>query len=311
MLLVIPVSKHDKHLIGRFKSIINKFPIGTDHDLLVIGSKENQNEIEDLERDIKHLFLTSKVHLINDNMLGYPMACNYYFQQTCAYLKNKKDHDSFFWFELDSMPLKSNWLDSISNEYYLDTTKAVKEKRNPKIFLGVKERNYEGKNGDLLPESISGQKMSSVGVYSTEICNSPVLSSLSLTGRHWTSVIQWYIIKELNDSKLIQNNWRTNNYKKHNDSIVCDSISNSAWDIHYNKPINNDCVVIHGCKDESLFNLLLNNNKNNNMNIAKQVSIDDAEDIVEEFEEKQDRIISINKAKRKNRLSKKDKEQEE
>ena len=153
--------------------------------------------------------------------------------------------------------------------------------------------------------------MSSVGVYSTEICNSPVLSSLSLTGRHWTSVIQWYIIKELNDSKLIQNNWRTNNYKKHNDSIVCDSISNSAWDIHYNKPINNDCVVIHGCKDESLFNLLLNNNKNNNMNIAKQVSIDDAEDIVEEFEEKQDRIISINKAKRKNRLSIKNKEQEE
>jgi len=47
------------------------------------------------------------------------------------------------------------------------------------------------------------------------------------------------------------------------------------------------------------------------MNIAKQVSVEDAEDIVEEFEEKQDRIISINKAKRKNRLSIKNKEQEE
>jgi hypothetical protein len=226
-------------------------------------------------------------------------------------LKGNKEHDSFFWFELDSMPIKPNWLDTISVEYYADTTKAIREKRTPKIFLGVKERNYEGKNGELLPESISGPKMSSVGVYSIDICDIPVLSSLSLTNRHWTSVIQWYTTKELNDSKLIQNNWRTNNYKKQNDSIVCSSISNSAWDIHYNKPINNDCVVIHGCKDESLFNLLLNNNKNNNMNIAKQVSIDDAEDIVEEFEEKQDRIISINKAKRKNRLSIKNKEQEE
>jgi len=311
MLLVIPVSKQDKHLIGRFKSIVNKFPVGIDHDLLVIGSKENQNEIEKLEYDIRHLFTTSKFHLVNDNMLAYPMACNYYFQQTCAYLKGKKDHDSFFWFELDSIPLKANWLDIVSTEYYNDTTKALREKRKPKIFFGIKERNYEGKNGNLLPESISGSKMSSIGVYSTTICNAPVLSSLSLTNRHWTSVIQWYTIKELNDSKLIQNNWKTNNYRKYNDSIVCDSISDSPWNAHYNNVINKDCVVIHGCKDESLFNLLLNNNKNDNMNIAKQVSVDDAEDIVEEFEEKQDRIISINKAKRKNRLSIKNKEKEE
>ena len=221
--------------------------------------------------------------------------------------KNRADVGLFGPFQ----PLEKNWLDIVSTEYYIDTTKALREKRKPKIFFGVKERNYEGKDGNLLPESISGSKMSSIGVYSTTICNAPVLSSLSLTNRHWTSVIQWYTIKELNDSKLIQNNWKTNNYRKHNDSFACDSISDSQWNAHYNNVINKDCVVIHGCKDESLFNLLLNNNKNDNMNIAKQVSIDDAEDIVEEFEEKQDRIISINKAKRKNRLSIKNKEKEE
>lgn len=311
MLLVIPVSKHDKNKIEQFKSLIEKFPIGSDHDLLVVGSKENKNEIEKLDYEIKHLFNSSQVHLLNDNVLGWPMSCNFYFQQTCAFLKNKKENDSFFWCELDSVPLKENWLDIISNEYYLDTTKATKEKRNPKIYLGVMERNYEGKNGELLPESISGPKMSSIGVYSNEICNCPVLSSLSLTNRHWTSVIQWYTTKEINDSKLIQNNWRTNNYRKDNDKIICDSISNSAWDNHYNNAITSDCVIVHGCKDDSLSNLLLNNNKNDNMNIAKQVSIDDAEDIVEEFEKKQDRIISINKAKRKNRLSIKNKEKEE
>jgi hypothetical protein len=287
MLLVIPVSKHDKDSIENFKLLIDKFPVGKDHDLLVIGSKENENDIDKLEYDIKHLFNSSKKHIIDDTIYGWPMSCNFYFQQTCAFLKGKKQFDSFFWCELDSFPLKENWLDLISSEYYLDTTKASKEKRTPKIYLGVKERNYEGENGELLPESIAGPKMSSIGVYSMDICNVPVLPSLSITNRHWTSVIQWYTTPLLNDSKLIQNNWRTNKYRNEGDSIVCDSIANLAWDVHFNNPINSEAVIIHGCKDESLVDLLLNNNKLNDMKLAKQISVEDVEEIVDQFEEKQ------------------------
>lgn len=308
MLLVIPVSKHDKNLIENFKLLIDKFPVGKDHDLLVIGSKENENDIDKLEYDIKHLFNSSQKHVIDDTIYGWPMSCNFYFQQTCAFLKNKKQFDSFFWCELDSFPLKENWLDLISTEYYLDTTKASKEKREPKVYLGVKERNYEGDNGELLPESISGPKMSSIGVYSTDICNIPVLPSLSITNRHWTSVIQWYTTPSLNDSKLIQNNWRTNNYRKENNSIVCDSIANLAWDVHFNNPINSDAVIIHGCKDESLVDLLLNNNKLNDMKLAKQISVEDAEEIVDQFEEKQ--YKRKYKTKKQNNNSSSDEEKE-
>lgn len=308
MLLVIPVSKHDKNLIENFKLLIDKFPVGKDHDLLVIGSKENENDIDKLEYDIKHLFNSSQKHVIDDTIYGWPMSCNFYFQQTCAFLKDKKQFDSFFWCELDSFPLKENWLDLISTEYYLDTTKASKEKRKPKVYLGVKERNYEGDNGELLPESISGPKMSSIGVYSTDICNIPVLPSLSITNRHWTSVIQWYTTPSLNDSKLIQNNWRTNNYRKENNSIVCDSIANLAWDVHFNNPINSDAVIIHGCKDESLVDLLLNNNKLNDMKLAKQISVEDAEEIVDQFEEKQ--YKRKYKTKKQNNNSSSDEEKE-
>lgn len=308
MLLVIPVSKHDKNLIENFKLLIDKFPVGKDHDLLVIGSKENENDIDKLEYDIKHLFNSSQKHVIDDTIYGWPMSCNFYFQQTCAFLKDKKQFDSFFWCELDSFPLKENWLDLISTEYYLDTTKASKEKREPKVYLGVKERNYEGDNGELLPESISGPKMSSIGVYSTDICNIPVLPSLSITNRHWTSVIQWYTTPSLNDSKLIQNNWRTNNYRKENNSIVCDSIANLAWDVHFNNPINSDAVIIHGCKDESLVDLLLNNNKLNDMKLAKQISVEDAEEIVDQFEEKQ--YKRKYKTKKQNNNSSSDEEKE-
>jgi hypothetical protein len=180
--------------------------------------------------------------------------------------------------------MKSNWLDIISDEYYSDTTKAVKEKREPAIYLGSRERVYEGRNGELLPESLAGQRMAPVGVYSKEICFSHVLNSLSMVNRHWTHVIQWYVVKRLKNSSLIQNNWRTKNYRHEDKNIVCDSDANLAWDIHWNKPVDEDAVLVHGCKDGSLFKLLLDNN-NDDMKMVKNLSVEDAEDIMEDIED--------------------------
>lgn len=291
MKLVIPVSKVDRHMIPDFIKCLEKFPVGEEHNLLIIGAKENEEYILDFEKKIKHLFDSSETHIIPDTMLGWPMSCNYYFQQTCAHLKKQEELDAFLWLELDTVPVKENWLDLIAFEYYADTTRAVKEKRNPMIYLGAKERVYEGRNGELLPESVAGHRMAPVGVYSSEICKAPVLNSLSMTNRHWTHVIQWYVVKELNDSKLIQNNFRTQNYRSENGEIICDSISNLAWDVHWNKHIDENAVLIHGCKDGSLVKLLLNNTSKDDMKIVKNLTVEDAKDIADEFDEDEESDI--------------------
>jgi hypothetical protein len=285
MKLVIPVSKHDRHLIPDFISAINKFPVGEEHDLLVIGSKENEEVIIGFEKQIKHLFKSSEVHIIEDTMLGWPMSCNFYFQQACACLRKDKEVDAFLWFELDTVPMRENWLDLIAFEYYSDTTRAVKENREPLIYLGVKERVYEGKNGELIPESVAGHRMSQVGVYSTKICSAPVLNSLSVSNRHWTHIIQWYVVNRMKNSALIQNNWRTEKYRNSNGEVVCDSISNLAWDVHWNKPINDEAILVHGCKDGSLVKLLLNNTNKDDMKVAKNLTVEDAQEIAEGIED--------------------------
>lgn len=285
MKLVIPVSKADRHLIPDFIKSIEMFPAGTEHDVLIIGSKENEEHIVSLEKQIKHLFDTCEKHIIADSMLGWPMSCNFYFQQACAKLREEEDTDAFLWFELDTVPLKENWLDLISFEYYADTTRAVKEKREPMIYFGAKERVYEGRNGELLPESVAGHRMAPVGVYSTEVCHAPVLNSLSMTNRHWTHVIQWYVVKRMKDSPIIQNNWRTDNYRKENGEIICDSKSNLAWNIHWNKPINDEAILVHGCKDGSLIKLLLNNTTKDDMKIARNLTVDNAKEIAEDIED--------------------------
>jgi hypothetical protein len=316
MKLVIPVSRHDRHLIPAFLKSIKTFNPGSEHELLVFGSREVESDVLEIEAKIKHLFNLSETLIIDDTMLGWPMSCNFYFQQLCRYISGKKDIDSFMWFELDTTIMKNNWLDIISDEYYSDTTKAVKEKREPAIYLGSRERVYEGRNGELLPESLAGQRMAPVGVYSKEICFSHVLNSLSMVNRHWTHVIQWYVVKRLKNSSLIQNNWRTKNYRHEDKNIVCDSDANLAWDVHWNKPVDEGAVLVHGCKDGSLFKLLLDNN-NDDMKMVKNLSVEDAEDILDDIEDVTDsdvekhsklhrqRILSIKS------LKKKQKEKEE
>ena len=272
-------------MIPDFISAINKFPVGEEHDLLVIGSRENEEVIIGFEKQIKHLFKSSEACIIPDTMMGWPMSCNFYFQQACAHLRKDEETDAFLWFELDTVPMRENWLDLIAFEYYADTTRAVKEKREPLIYLGAKERVYEGKNGELVPESVTGHRMAQVGVYSTKICSAPVLNSLSVSNRHWTHIIQWYVVNRMKESNLIQNNWRTEKYRNSSGEMVCDSISNLAWDVHWNKSVSEDAVLVHGCKDGSLVKLLLNNINNDDMKVAKNLTVEEAQEIAEGIED--------------------------
>ena len=316
MKLAIPVSKHDRHLIPNFIKCIEKNTPGSDHDVLIVGTRENEDIVLDFESKIKHLFDSSETCIFDDVMLASPMSCNYYFQQTCAHLRKDRNTDAFMWCELDSVPLKDKWLDLISTEYYADTTKAVKEKRKPKIYLGVKERAYEGRDGELIPESITGSRMAQVGVYSAKICHVPVLNSMSMKDRHWTHIIQWYVVNDLNDSALIQNNCKTENYRYSDGNIVCDSVSTSTWDIHWNNPVKEDAVIIHGCKDESLVKLLLNNFNNEDMKLAKNLTIEEAEDVAEDIDDDIDskeqagkKIKNYRKRKSSNKNNLKDEDQ--
>jgi hypothetical protein len=284
MKIIIPVSTHDQHLIPNFYKAMEAFPISREHDLLIIGGRENEVTIKSLEEGVKHLFSSTETKLFEDTMLGWPGSCNYYFQQTCHYLASIGNNKPFFWFELDTTPTQSGWLDIICKKYFEDTTNAALEGRKARVYFGALERNYEGRNGELLPQSIAGNRMSPVGIYSSDITRIPVLSSLSASNRHWSSIIQWYTTPNLQDTKMIQNNWRTEKYRLEGNNIVCESIANLAWNVHFNNTIEPECLIVHGCKDGSLLEVLLNKN-NPTMKVATNISLAEAKRMAEDFDE--------------------------
>lgn len=246
MLLVLPVSQSDSHLIPNAEKSFALFPPGAGHKLVVVGSPNVAEEMNRLSGSLSQYFNEASVHFFdNDNFLGWPSACNYYFQQACFHIATY--NVPWFWYELDCTPLKEGWLSVIEAEY----------NEGPGGFLGCLEQTYRGFDGRLLDGQDAGQHMAACGVYPGDITGTVVpLRGVSETDVVWWNFLQWYIAPVTRHTHLIQNNYKTHNYRKEDGEIVCDSCNNWAWECHYNKPINPKAVILHGCKDGSLFKLL-------------------------------------------------------
>jgi hypothetical protein len=247
MLLVVPISRADMRLASTVEKSFSLFPPGDEHDLLVVGSPNVNDEAQALLASIGKYFQSATFHILaRDNHFGWPMACGYYFQQTCYFVATLPQIP-WMWFELDCTPIYSGWLTKIK-EAYNDT---------PNFFLGSKDVTVRGKNGKMLDVSESGYNMATCGVYPHDmparILN---LRAMHASYMRWNEFIQWYVVPSMSDTKLIQNNWRTMNYRREGSEIICDSDANLAWNIHYNSPILDTTVVVHGCKDGSLTSLL-------------------------------------------------------
>lgn len=269
MLLVVPVSRSDKHLIPNVEKAFSLFPPGNGHELLVVGTPNVFAEMDGLRESLSRHFSTISFSRVfdDDNFLGWPSACNYYFQQTCYCLRG--GNRPWLWMELDCTPIRDNWLSIIAEAYRSGSTR----------FMGYLGKTYRGFNGELLTEEDGGHHMAACGVYPADVTDTVVpLKGVHATDIPWWSFLQWYIAPFTGHTDLIQNNYKTENYRVEKTitnqdgercylngekrvgffsrEIICDSCNNTAWGNHYNNRINPDAVLVHGCKDGSLLDLL-------------------------------------------------------
>ena len=84
----------------------------------------------------------------------------------------------------------------------------------------------------------AGDQMAAVGVYPSNMEDVLSLRAISSTNIVWNTFLRWYFLPHFAELPMIQNNWRTANYRIAEDGrIECDSVANWAWDVHFNKSI--------------------------------------------------------------------------
>lgn len=260
MLLVIPVSRADRKFIPLVTKAFELFPPGSGHKLLVVGSPNSAQDVRELSQKLCiHFAGNASTYIFEtDSNLGWPTACNYFFQQAAFYVRSILASDApWFWFELDSTPLRADWLDEIESACIAAQTRLQRDNKRL-LYFGVRERSCIESQGALLPIEEAGEHMAACGVYPGDMVSRVLtLPTVSATNIPWYTFIRWYVVPQMHAMPLIQNNWQTCGYERQADGrITCQSEANWAWDIHFNKDVRTDAVFLHGCKDGSLIDLL-------------------------------------------------------
>jgi hypothetical protein len=264
MLIVIPVSKADEHMMGPMTELIVKLGGCLAHDLLVVGSHDCKHLVEKLELDLNKQFKNTSMFMFDCPITGWPLGPNAYFRNTASYLAYTiKNTQPWYWFELDNTPLKSGWADSLQQEY--GQTGAV--------FMGAKHPTFYA-NRQTNELFISGNHMAGTGIYPANFADLSYLWKYE-EGIAFDVWIQGEVAKVgITDTRLIQHNWKSINYRIEDGVIVCDNLPLPHPDLKFNTPLREDAVVLHGCKDNSLPQLILNKLNGKTTEIAASTPIE-------------------------------------
>ncbi len=248
MLIVIPVSKSDEQMMDPTTELITKLGGCFNHDVLVVGSIDCELLVNKLVGDLRPQFRSASAYLFPCAVTGWPLGPNAYFRSTVSYLCYESGNTQpWYWFELDNTPLKSGWADTLQHAY--NETGAV--------FMGAKHPTFYSDSGGKL--IIKGHHMAGTGIYPSNFTDHSTLWKFE-EGIAFDVWIQWEVIKGgLTDTPLIQHNWKTLNYRFEDGSVVCDNtLPLPHPDLRFNHPLREDAVILHGCKDNSLTELILN-----------------------------------------------------
>ena len=257
MLLCIPVSLSDAKNIPALEKAFEVFPPGSGHRLLVIGSPNASGSVEKTAQNLsKHFAGNASTYVFDlDCDMGWPSACNYYFQQAAWFIGSNYD-EPWLWYELDTTPTRTGWLDEIDDMVKSLVVDAKNQGTRPPRYFGASEPACLEHQGTLMPNA--GKQMAAVGVYPSNMDDVLSLRAISATNIVWNTFLRWYFMPWFAELPLIQNNWQTARYRLGKDgAIESDSVARWAWDVHFNKPLRQEAALVHGCKDGSLLDILI------------------------------------------------------
>lgn len=243
MLLVVPVSIFDRQIMSAFISATLTQGKCKKHRLLVVASPQASIYALRLSVEIGGLFESCETHIFDENgPEGWPIGPNYYFSQTVKHLEKTGNSLPWLWCELDSTPMRPNWLDIIETEYVASAMpclgiKATCDRRSGKVVV---QQNY----------------VVGVAVYP------PHFSQYFRDYLHFPpdTAFDLYLGAHLHDltaqSATIQHCWRTKQYQDIGGGIFQGCHALDYKNKPMNDPVNPETALLHGCDDGSLARLI-------------------------------------------------------
>ena len=256
MLLTVPCSQSDVHLLPNLAKVIRQLgPYGA-HKLLVVPTKEIESQARQFAEEISSLFAGSSVEPVNLGITGWPIASNKHFKETARLVAASQIREAFYFFEPDNTPMVVGWLDLIQAEYV----------KMDKPFYGcvIPTRGWtQGQNGpvpqDGEPHMVgTGIYPPNLHLFSVKLRSCDVHMPFNrLPLCPFDTELRHEVVPNAFATSYIQHNWQTKNYRVEDGQIVCDDMDNITPELSHKKPWDGKAIVLHGCKDGSLAEIVL------------------------------------------------------
>lgn len=240
MLVVVPVSAHDRGLAKAFCEILNFLgPYNQKHQLLVVFRPSDAAYGLKVYQQLSDAFKTSNFYqFAEDGPRGWPAGPNFYWYQTIKYLEQLGNTAPWLWMELDMTPIEENWLDTLELEY-------VHKNRE---FLGT------------LQTISRGVHFVGAGVYPGNFFkNYESWKTVTLQPLAFDVFCQDEIVPNACSADTIDHKFRTYCYKCTELGLqgIADGIDYFKYP-EFSTPIKKTAVLVHGCVDTTLARLILN-----------------------------------------------------
>ena len=260
MKLVIPVSRHDSKRLHKCVDLLLHSGGFSDHSLLIYHTPAAKNEAHEALERLSDRFAASAIaeHLYEPEFgpNGKEAEANVIFYGAVMHLGKMGNQEPFLWFEVDSAFIQAGALNSIEREYRI--------KNRP--FLGPLVPFAFTRDGKL-HISEDEQVMMSCGVYPANLSDHPDSRPLGIDlgkqpPRNPAIPFDVYLrgvqrTAGWANSELINDQWNTGNYRRDAGNLVCDPLPFPRPVRERGGIVPKSAVMVHGCKDDSLYNVIL------------------------------------------------------
>lgn len=258
MNLVIPCSKFDIETLPQLAQVFIKFGPYTGSKLVVCPTEGAEHAANEFRNSLIHHFDSVDVVPTPTGVTGWPRSPNIQARIIFGIMEQRYGNAPFYYFEPDNTPIRYGWLNVIKDAYrsanapYMGVIRPTRVVRRNR--LGDIERGFEGKH------------MVGTGIYPPNAFSRSVVIHAIDRQMVWAQrepTLPWdircrdEIVPRAAHTDLIDHKWSTVNYRVEGDKIVCDPNPKNPEGTDHSGEVLETAVVVHGCKDGSLADLVL------------------------------------------------------
>lgn len=252
MNIAIPVSAHDKHLLPKFIEVLQHFGGLEDSTICLFATPSAKQEAYDAAAKISAAVHTFEVDFAG----GWPIASSTQFAATVFTLPKLGWNAPWLWMELDMLPVQKDWLQTLRRGYTLCG--------HP--FMGNVVPTAWIEDGKLVVHE-DDLMMMGCGVYPANMHADerfrPLLTDLIKPApMNPATPFDFYLRHAMRqagiaDTRLIADMWQTHKYRRTADGIVCEPVPLDKPRRERGGLVPAEAVLVHGCKDSTLAELVL------------------------------------------------------